>query len=88
MVEHLLNQIMPPNLELKTEVNFFSSSHSSIFSKHTLTCLQWFQDSTHLPTLNQADSKSVVFMLMDVETVAAEEVEKWQRSWQRMWRKR
>ena len=33
MVEHLLDQIMSPNTDLKTEVNFFSSSHSSIFVK-------------------------------------------------------
>ena len=44
-------------------------------SKHPITFLQWFQYSAHLPTLHQAASESVVFMLMDVETVAEEEVD-------------
>ena len=33
------------------------------------------KDSIHLPTLNQTASESVVFMMMAVETVVAEEVE-------------
>ena len=32
------------------------------------------QDSIHLPTLHQATSESVVFMLLAVDTVAEEEV--------------
>ena len=41
MVEHLLDQIMSPNTELKTEVNIFRSSHSSTF----------FKASTYLSTV-------------------------------------
>ena len=44
-------------------------------SKHTLTCLQWLQYSIYLPTLYQAASESVVFILLSMETVAAEEVD-------------
>ena len=44
-------------------------------SKNPLTCLQWLQDSIHKPTLRQASSESVVFMLLAVETVAVEEVD-------------
>ena len=44
-------------------------------SKHPLTCLKWLQDSVHLLTLHQAASDSVVFILLALETVAAEEVE-------------
>ena len=33
------------------------------------------QDSIHLPTLNKDAPESVVFMLMDVENVAEEEVD-------------
>ena len=33
MFEHLLDHIMSPNTELKTEVNICSSSHSSSFVK-------------------------------------------------------
>ena len=44
-------------------------------SKNPLTCLQWLQDSIHLPNLLKAASESVVFMLLSVETMAAEEVE-------------
>ena len=43
--------------------------------KHTLTCLQWLQDSIYLPTLRQAASESVVFMLLTVETATVEEVD-------------
>ena len=71
MVENLLDQIMSPNTELKTEVNIFRSSHLSTFSKHSLTCLQWLKDSIRLPTLHQGASESVVFVLLFVETVAA-----------------
>ena len=44
-------------------------------SNNPPTCLQWLQDSIHLPTLHQAVSEGVVFMLLAVETVAAEEVD-------------
>ena len=44
-------------------------------SKHPINCLQWLQDSIHLPTLRQAASESIVFMLLAVETVAPEEVD-------------
>ena len=47
----------------------------STFSKHPLTCLQWLKDSIRLPTLHQADSESVVFMLLAVNTMAEEEVD-------------
>ena len=43
MVEHLLDQIMSPNIELKTEVNICRSSKSSTFSNYPLTCLHWLQ---------------------------------------------
>ena len=33
LVEHLLDHIMSPNTELKTEVNIYRSSHSSEFVK-------------------------------------------------------
>ena len=33
MVEHLIDQIMSPNAELKTEINICRSSHSSTFVK-------------------------------------------------------
>ena len=33
MVEHLLNHIISPNIELKTEVSICRSSHSSTFVK-------------------------------------------------------
>ena len=33
MVKHLIDQIMPPNTELKTEFNICMSSHSSTFVK-------------------------------------------------------
>ena len=33
MVEHIIDQIMSPNIELKTEVNIFRLSHSSTFAK-------------------------------------------------------
>ena len=33
MVEHLIDQIMSPNAELKTEINICRSSHSSKFFK-------------------------------------------------------
>ena len=36
---------------------------------------QWFQDSIRLPTLRRAASESIVFMLLSVENVAAEEVD-------------
>ena len=41
MAEHLLDQILSPNTELKTEVNICSSSHSSTF----------FKTSTYLSTV-------------------------------------
>ena len=41
MVEHLLDQIMSPNIELKIEVNICRSSHSSTF----------FKESTYLYTV-------------------------------------
>ena len=41
MVKHLLDQIMSPNTELKTEVNICGSSHSFIF----------FKESTYLSTV-------------------------------------
>ena len=44
-------------------------------SKHPLTYLQWLQESIHIPTLHQADSKTVVFMLLAAETLAAEDVD-------------
>ena len=44
-------------------------------SNHPLTCLQWLQDSIRIPTLHEAASESVVFMLLEVEIVAAEEVD-------------
>ena len=44
-------------------------------SKHPLNCIQWVQDSTHLTTLHQAASESVVFMLLPVETVAAKDMD-------------
>ena len=74
MVEHLLEQIMSPNTEMKTEVNICRSSHLSTFVNHPLTCIHWLQDSIHLPTLRQTVSESVVFMLLAVETVAEEGV--------------
>ena len=43
-------------------------------SRHPLTCLQLLQDSTHTPNLYQAASESVVGMILEVETVASEEV--------------
>ena len=75
MVEHLLDQIMSPNTEFKTEVNICRSSNSPKFVKNPLTCLQWLQDSIHLPTLHQASSQSVVFMLLAVDTGVEEEVD-------------
>ena len=35
MVENLIDQIMSPNTELKTEVNIFSSSHLPAFTKES-----------------------------------------------------
>ena len=35
MVDHILDQIMSPNIELKTEVNICRSSHSSTFVKES-----------------------------------------------------
>ena len=44
-------------------------------SKNTLPCLQWLKYSIHLPTVHQAASESVVFMLISMDTVTAEEVD-------------
>ena len=59
------------------KVNKFLVGHKTRprFSKHELTCLQWLQEYTHMPTLHQAASESAVFMLLAVETVASEEVD-------------
>ena len=75
MVKHLLDQIMSPNTELKAEFKSIVNHTCKFFSKHPLTCLQWLQDSINLPTLHQAASESVIFMLLDVETVSEEEVD-------------
>ena len=44
-------------------------------SKHPLNCPQWLKDYINMPTLHQAASESVVFMLLVVDTVSAEEVD-------------
>ena len=40
-----------------------------------LTCLQWLQNSICMPTLHQAASESVLFILLVVETMATGEVD-------------
>ena len=38
-------------------------------------CLQWLKDFNYLPTLHQAASESLVFMLLAVETIKVKEVD-------------
>ena len=75
MVKHLLDQIMSSKKSLRHKSTFVVHHTRPHLENHPLTCLQWFQDSIHFPTLRQAASESVVFMLLAVDTVASEEVD-------------
>ena len=75
MFNHLLDHIMSPNTEVRTEVNICRSSHSSTFVKSS-TYLSTVVAIIY-PSANTSPGlfKSAVFMLLDVETVPVEEVD-------------